>query len=399
MTLLLPAGLAALLLAGPIVILHMLTPRRPPTPVSSLLHWDGLKHSITAAEPWQRLRLSLLLILQLLAVALLALALARPAMLEEAELAEHTVFIVDASGSMSAIDGDPDRLAAAVELAKALRAEIPDEGIASLIMASSQPSILVSQVGDVGEFSRAIDTIRTNGGKADFESAFALAESLVLPDRETGFVLISDGQLDETEQRLAPLGTRFVPVGETDTNRAITDLSVNAGPGGLQARVTIESTGGPDAIQVLRLDVDGITVLSEELEIPGGGVIEETFELPTGSRVAAFLDGEDLLTYDNQRFVGAPVLGSIKARVHGDNRFFIDQLLSAIPEVDTDVAPGEDVDFEVYAGTAVPAEPTTPFIAIDVPGSPASPSADREPDPTRGAPPFARRHRREPRHR
>jgi Mg-chelatase subunit ChlD len=368
MSLLLPAGLAALILAVPIVILHMLTPRRPATPVSSLLHWDGLKHSITAAEPWQKLRWSLLLILQLLAVALLAFALARPAILEEAELAEHTVFIVDASGSMAAIDGDPDRLGTAVEEAKRLRDELPDEGIASLIVASARPSVLVTQSAAEDEFSRAIDTIRTNGGTADFESTFALAESLVLPERDTDFVLLSDGQLDETEQKLAPLGTRFVSVGQTDTNRAITDLSVNAGPGGLQARVTVASTGGPDAIQVLRLDVDGITVLSQEIEIPGGGVVEETFELPAGTRVAAYLDGEDLLAYDNQRYVGAPVLGSLKARVNGEARFFIDQLLAAIPDVDFDVAPGEEVDFEIYAGVPVPSEPTTPFIAIDAPG-------------------------------
>ena len=86
-------------------------------------------------------------------------------------------------------------------------------------------------------------------------------------------------------------------------------------PGGLSARVTVASTGGPDAVQVIRLDVDGITVLSEELEIPGGETIERTFELPSGTRVAAFLDGEDLLAYDNQRYVGAPALGSLKARV------------------------------------------------------------------------------------
>ena len=368
MSLLLPAGLAALLLATPIVILHMLTPRRPATSVSSLLHWDGLKHAITAAEPWQKLRWSLLLILQLLAVGLFAFALARPAIIEEAELAEHTVFIVDASGSMAAIDGAPDRLGTAVEEVEALRQELPDEGIASLVVASSRPSVLVSQSADDGEFTRAIDTIRTDGGAADFEAAFALAESLVLPDRDTDFVLVSDGQLLEMEQRLAPLGTRFVPVGRTDTNRAITDLSVNSGPGGLQARVTVESTGGPDAIQVLRLDVDGLTVLSEEIEIPGGGVVEETFELPSGTTVAAYLDGEDLLAYDNQRFVGAPALGSLKARVHGEGRFFIDQLLAAIPDVDTNVAPGEEVDFEIYAGVPVPAEPETPFIAIDVPG-------------------------------
>jgi Mg-chelatase subunit ChlD len=368
MSLLAPAGLAAVLLAVPIVILHMLTPRRPATPVSSLLHWDGLKHAITAAEPWQRLRVSLLLILQLLAVALFAFALAQPAVLEEAALAEHTVFIVDASGSMSAIDGDPDRLGTAIEETLALRSELPDQGMASLIVASARPSILVSQSGDEEEFARALQTIETNGGRADYEGAFALAESLVLPDRETDFVLVSDGQLDDTEQRLAPLGTRFVPVGQTDTNRAITDLSVNSGPGGLQARVTVESTGGPDAVQVLRFDVDGITVLSEEVEIPGGGIFEDTFELPSGTRVAVYLDGQDLLAYDNQRFVGAPVLGSLKARVIGTNTFFIDQLLSAIPDVDLDVAPGDEVDFEIYAGEPVPAEPTVPFIAIDAPG-------------------------------
>lgn len=368
MNLLLPAGLAALALAVPIVILHMLTPRRPPTPVSSLLHWDGLRHSITAAEPWQKLRLSLLLVLQLLAVVLFALALARPARVEQAVLAEHTVFIVDASGSMAAIDGDPDRLGTAVERVKELREEIPDAGAASLIVASSRPAILVESSSSMDDFDRAAETIRTSAGGVDYESTFALAESLVSPERPTGFVLVSDGQLDETEQKLAPLGTRFEAVGETDTNRAITDLSVTAGPGGLQARVTVESTGGPAAIQVLRLDVDDLTVLSEEIEIPRAGVFEKTYELPTGTRVAAFLDGEDLLAYDNQRYVGAPVLGTLKARVHGESTFFIDQLLSAIPDVDTQVAPGEPVDFEVFVGVPVPTEQGTPFIAVDVPG-------------------------------
>ncbi len=368
MSLLLPAGLAALALAIPIFILHMLTPRRPDTEVSSLMHWEGMRQTVTAAEPWQKLRWSLLLLLQLAVVALFAILLARPAILEQADLAEHTVFLVDASGSMAAVDGDPDRLSTAIESAMELRDELPDNGIASLIVVNDKPAVLLSQDPDRDEFENAIDTIRTNGGGADFESAFSLAESLVLPDRDTDFVLISDGQLSENEQRLAPLGTRYVPVGRTDTNRAITGLSVNSGPGGLSARVTVESTGGPDAVQVLRIDVDGVTVLSEEIEIPSGSVFEETFELPTGTRVSAFLDGEDLLAYDNQRYVGAPALGSLKARVHGEARFFLDQLLAAIPEVDTDVALGEEVDFEIFAGTPVPADQDTPFIAIDVPG-------------------------------
>lgn len=368
MTLLAPLGLLALGLAIPIVILHMLTPRRPSTPVSSLEHWDGLRHSITAAEPWQRLRWSLLLVLQLLAVALFATALARPAVIEQAVLAEHTVFIVDASGSMAAIDGRPDRLSDAVERALALREEVPANGLASVVVADAHPHVLLEASDDGGAFRRALETIRTTAADADFESAFALAESLSSADRPTGFVLISDGDLDEVEQRLAPLGTRFEAVGSADVNRAITDLSVTSGPGGIQARVTVESTGGPDAIQLLRLDVDGVTVDRRELTIPAGEVVEETFELPLGSRVAAFLDGQDLLAADNQRYAAAPVPGSLKVRVHGDATFFVDELLASIPQVDRDLAPDETPDLEVFVGAPVPPEPTVPFLAIDVPG-------------------------------
>jgi Mg-chelatase subunit ChlD len=374
--------MAALLLALPIVILHMLTPRRPPTPVSSLLHWDGLRHSITAAEPWQRLRWSALLILQLFAVALLAIALSDPARVEEATLAEHTVFVVDASGSMSAIDGAPDRLGEAVAKAEELHAELPQGGAASIVVASPNPAVLLDESSDPDAFLRALASVRASAGAADFEAAFALAESLVSAERPTGFVLLSDGGLDEVAQKLAPLGTRFEPLGESDTNRAITDLSVTAGPAGLQARVTIESTGGPDATQVLRLDVDGRTEERREVTIPSGQVVEESFELPLGEQVAAYLDGEDLLALDNQRFVAAPLPRSLKVRVHGESPFFIEELLAAIPDVDVDVAPDEEVDFEVYVGVAVPLQPSTPFIAVDTPGgAPGITPAGRVQDP------------------
>ena len=118
MTLANPAGLALLVLAVPIVLLHVLRPRRRPVTVSSTLLWRRLERPV-AALPWQRLRWSLLLLAQLLAVALLALAVARPERTEAAPLAEHTVFVIDVLGSMSATDGSPTAAAVAVEEAGA----------------------------------------------------------------------------------------------------------------------------------------------------------------------------------------------------------------------------------------------------------------------------------------
>ena len=100
-----PAGLALLGLAIPVLILHILKPRRLAVTVSSTFLWRSLQRPVSSATPWQKLRWSLLLLTQLLIVALLALAVSKPVRLSAAGLSEHTVFIVDASASMSAADG------------------------------------------------------------------------------------------------------------------------------------------------------------------------------------------------------------------------------------------------------------------------------------------------------
>src|SRR5947209_8043860 len=147
-----PAGLLLALLAIPIVALHMLRPRRPPLEVSSTLLWQEVSRPATAARPWQRLRPSVLLFLQLLVVALLALAAARPVRVSSTPLARHTVFILDASGSMAATDGSPDRMASARAAARRLREKLPSGGVASLVVASAQPRVLLSASPDSGAF-------------------------------------------------------------------------------------------------------------------------------------------------------------------------------------------------------------------------------------------------------
>jgi hypothetical protein len=190
-----PAGLALLALAIPIVLLHILRPRRPEVVVGSTYLWKPLAEPVSAASPWQRLRPSLLLLLQLLAVALLALAVARPVRLTAAPLAKHTVFIVDDSGSMAANDGKPDRIGAARARAQALRRQLPGGGQASVVVASAQPRVLLSASDDSRAFTEALAAIPPPAGTADFAGAFNLAESLETPGVPIGFVLLSDGGL------------------------------------------------------------------------------------------------------------------------------------------------------------------------------------------------------------
>ncbi len=127
-----PAGLWLGLLAVPIIAMHVLRPRRIQQTVAAIFLWRKVNRPVSAARPWQRLQPSWLLAAQVLAALLLAVLVARPVQYTEEPLAEHTIFIIDASGSMVSTDGSPERIDDARDRAGDLRAQLPAGGEASL---------------------------------------------------------------------------------------------------------------------------------------------------------------------------------------------------------------------------------------------------------------------------
>src|SRR5919112_651512 len=128
-----PLGLLGLLAIPVIVALYILRLRRDERTVSSTYLWQQLVRDVEANAPWQRLRRSLLLLLQLLLAVVLAVLVARPFAEHPAALARDLVVVVDASASMAASDVFPDRLSAAKRAAISALAELPSDGKVSVI--------------------------------------------------------------------------------------------------------------------------------------------------------------------------------------------------------------------------------------------------------------------------
>jgi len=367
-----PAGLWLGLLALPILALHVLRPRRTTRPVSSTFLWRQVAEPVSAAAPWQRLRPSVLLLLQLLAVALLAGTAARPVRLTEAGLARHTVFVIDTSGSMAALDGAPDRVAAAKDRARELRRRLPAGGVASIVEAGERAQVLLSASADGQAFDDALAPLEASAGTPDWGSAFTLAASLETPDAPLGVVLLSDGQIDAADVAQAPAGTRYERIGDRATNRAITRLAVEPRGSGLVALVTVRNTGGGDATQVLRVDVDGRTEARLDLDLTAGSVLDREVELPVGDRVEAFLEGEDLLDADDHLRAVAGRRQPLRVLAAGPENVFLDQLLASIPGVTVERSatsvPADGFDLAVYDRVAVPEAPSVPVLALAPPG-------------------------------
>src|SRR5688572_10576740 len=123
-----PLALIGLLFIPAVLAMYLLKLRRDERVVPSTLLWTRLIADVEANAPGQKLRRSLLLLLQLLLVAILALLAARPFLERPAGLATDIVLVLDSSASMGATDVAPNRLEAAkVAALEALR-DLPAGG-------------------------------------------------------------------------------------------------------------------------------------------------------------------------------------------------------------------------------------------------------------------------------
>src|SRR6185436_8211777 len=102
-----PLALLGLLFLPVVVAMYLLKLRRDERVVPSTLLWTRLLTDVEANAPWQRLRRSLLLLLQILLVVILAVLAARPFLERPAGLARDVVLVMDTSASMGATDVAP----------------------------------------------------------------------------------------------------------------------------------------------------------------------------------------------------------------------------------------------------------------------------------------------------
>ncbi len=331
-SLLVPAALGLLALSIPLVVLYMLRSRRRGLDVTSTLLWEEEQEFVSAALPWQRLRITAALVLQLLALALFALVLARPFFRETTLLGPHTVLIVDTSGSMATAG----RFESARSELVTLVAEASAEQLISIVDAGPRPRVLAAFSRDPAALTSLVEQMTPGGGTEDMEGALRLARGLATPDRPTTLLLLSDGGaaavLEEPITEAAHL--RFDAVAD---NVAITGLGtspVGEGPVRLFVEVASFAVGTEDV--TVELTVDGLAVGSVDLSVPAGERRREIIAVDAGPGqvVEAQLAGhEDANPLDDRSAVVLMGGAELGVTVIGEGSPFLDALLAATPGV------------------------------------------------------------------
>lgn len=330
----------ALIAAVPpaILALYFLKLKRAPLEVPSTYLWKKSIEDLRVNSLWQRLRQSLLLLLQLLVVALAILALLRPGWQGSDLSGGRLIFLVDNSASMSTEDastGDDDSPGdtARVDAAKQKVAGLIDQmerGMTAMIVSFAGEPRVVQQFTDNTRLLRErLATIEPTAGPTDLQGALELASGLanpgalsvqegapevelVEPEPATLFIF-SDGRFSDVQDfALGNLDPVYVPIGsEATSNLAITALETRRSEsevGELQAFVQASNYGREAVDAVVELRRGGRLLDARRLTIPAGESAGQT--LPIGEALPA------------------PGAGALEARISADSLTSVDDRLS-----------------------------------------------------------------------
>ncbi|GAB4446019.1 MAG: BatA and WFA domain-containing protein [Chloroflexi bacterium OHK40] len=334
MSLIAPLALLAAAVVGPLIVaMYLLKLRREERPISSTFLWQRMVRDVEANAPWQKLRRSLLLLLQLLLMLLLVFALARPFFATQGISGRNLIIIIDHSASMGAIDEPPTRLEAAKQQAYRLIDQLPDGGRATIIAAGGQMAVPAAATSDRRELRRAVEQITlSNAGGSDLAQPLTLAAALAAREEDSEVAIISDGNVTLPDDLRVPATVSYFPIGRSTENAAVSAIALQAGPA--SQTLFVQATNYGQQVTERRLDIylDGSVFNAYNLTLEPGREQSIVAEIPAQVQVVeARLAGEDPLPADDRAIAVSTLGDALNVRLVSNGNRFLATGLALLP--------------------------------------------------------------------
>jgi len=319
-----PLGLVALLAVVPVVLLYLVQPdpRRVELPTLRLLLDDDERD---ASNPLlERIRRSLLLLLQLLVLIGLAVSLAGPYVtVSESQTVEETVIVLDGSASMGVQTDGGTRFAAAVAAARE-----STSGTNSVVFAGSESRIALRS-GGVDEVERTLGGLSVADTPADLGAAISQAASIA--GENARIVVFSDFADDDgwtdavrsARARDLQVDLRQFADGGT-ANVGIVDRAFT----GREVTLSVKNFGTTEVTRSVTLGNQ-----RQSVTLGPGDLERVTLTVPAGGGQARLTPGDGFPT-DDTAYVAAPADPTVDVLLltNDRNRYLV-TALSVIDEV------------------------------------------------------------------
>jgi hypothetical protein len=371
---LLAVGATAALLT---TLLYVLKLRRRPVAVPFARLWDSVLRDKESSQLFSRLRRLLSLLLQLALLALLLSALGQPEPSAQAQTGRHLVLLLDTSASMKATDVAPTRLAAAKGEAKKLVQGLGPADRMLIVEMGAVPTPLSNMSGDAVELGPALDKAKASDTRADFARALEFAADALRGLSNPEVIVVSDGALavpSELPEELKNAALRFVPVGKSGKNLAITEFSVRRYPldkSRHEALLEVTNTNDQPVEAELSIYGDGAVIETERLRLGPNERLPRVYPSlgGAGRKLEArvrYADGSrDDLPADDHAYALLPERRRVRVLVVTEGNTYLEAALLLDEYLDVNLIapaeypPRESYDVTIFDGVAPPPEKRT----------------------------------------
>jgi hypothetical protein len=385
-----PLALAGLVFVPLVIAMYLLKLRRDEAVVPSTLLWQRLVADVEANAPWQRLRRSLLLLLQLLLVLILVFLAARPFVERPAGLAGDLVLVLDTSASMQATDVTPNRLEAAKAAAVDALKDLPAGGKVSVIAAGRAARVVANGTSDIGRVRQAIAGVEPTSDIGNLADALRLASALAARSGDAEILVATDAALATPPSGAVRAPIRVLRVGRETNNQAIVALAVKTAASGLshsafvsvanlglelvERQVQVFADGQLRDSRTLRLDPQRRTDVSiDDIDDPDhpASVVEVRLLGPDGATMPA-----DALGVDDRAWAVVPPNEERQVLLAGEPDPYLETALSFLPDTELYYRDGDEwstltgldeYELVIFNRFLPPTLPSAPTLAIAPP--------------------------------
>jgi hypothetical protein len=294
-----------------LLLLYFLKLKRIERTVSSTFLWKRAVQDLQVNAPFQRLRKSILLLLQLLAIIAILIALAGPVISMLQTKGNRYVLLIDRSASMNATDVEPGRLEEAkkqaLDFVESLESKaflsFNDQGEQVMVIAFDEDArVMCNFTSDKKQIVAAINSINPGDGDSVLSQAITVARAFAQsPGEEVNnrssenlakLMLFSDGQIRDADKLTVSADELiFNSIGESNKNIAIIAMQAKRSyenPQQVDVFATVANYDSEAAITEIQLSIDENVQAVKSVNLPARMIDPATQVMVPGKVAVTF---------------------------------------------------------------------------------------------------------------
>jgi hypothetical protein len=237
---------------------------------------------------------------------------------------------------MASTDLNTNRLDNAIEQARLIISNLPQDARSTIITAGEYTQVLISSSQDRRLLYQTLDNINPETGTSDMTSALELASAITARQPDTEIIIFSDGKVNLPDQIRVQGKVRYIPIGNNGDNQAVSHITLeNKNNNYSTAFVQVNNYAPEPVPRRLILKADGIIIDAHDLDIPAHGQVSIISEIiPENTLILeAALTGKDSLSLDDKIWAIQPVYGSHNVILVSEGNRFLETTLDLLPGI------------------------------------------------------------------